>query len=390
MSSSRIKLNISARYLAPVVLALVLAGAAACSTVWDDVGGFFEDDQANDRNLAQDDGETDFPKLSKVPDTPRPASSPEDLEQLTGGLVADRDEALYTNETLRSHYADDEFEGQEPQSALPASTVEPVRKQVFELEPSEFANQQLVSATDSASEPVLRVLRAADQNGNVTAKAGVSKITKIESEKMMQSETRFALASESGVIPINEFRALFNERFNSSGSLTYRKANVPQLPDQVEQGSVLSEKLLSSGTADLVPTPLSANSLGDSGDSTSTAVVSFQAASIPFSSGSSTLNSSGRAALKQVVRLHREFGGHVRVIGHASRRTRDMDLNSHSWVNFQISLDRATAVSMELTRLGVPALAVLVDARSDNEPVSYEYMPAGEAENRRADVFIEF
>ena len=80
----------------------------------------------------------------------------------------------------------------------------------------------------------------------------------------------------------------------------------------------------------------------------------------------------------------------MRVIGHASRRTRDMDLNSHSWVNFQISLDRATAVSMELTRLGVPALAVLVDARSDNEPVSYEYMPAGEAENRRADVFIEF
>ncbi len=390
MSSSPIKLNISARYLAPVVLALVLVGAAACSTVLDDVGGFFEDDQANDRNLTQDDGETDFPKLSKVPDTPRPASSPEDLDQLTGGLVADRDEARYTNETLRSHYADDDLEDQEPQSFLPASTVEPVRKQVFELEPGEFANQQLVSATDSASEPVLRELRAADQNGNVTAKAGASKITKIESEQMMQSETRFALVSESGVIPINEFRALFNERFNSSGSLTYRKANVPQLPDQVEQGSVLSEKLLSSGTADLVPTPLSANSLGDSGASTSTAVVSFQAASIPFSSGSSTLNSSGRAALKQVVRLHREFGGHVRVIGHASRRTRDMDLNSHSWVNFQISLDRATAVSMELTRLGVPALAVLVDARSDNEPVSYEYMPAGEAENRRADVFIEF
>ena len=382
MSSSPIKLSISARYLAPVVLALVLVGAAACSTVLDDVGGFFEDNQASDHNLTQDDGETGFPKLSKVPDTPRPASSPEDLDQLTGGLVADRDEARYTNETLRSHYADDELEGQEPQSALAASTVEPVRKQVFELEPGEFADQQLVSATDPASEPVLRELRAADQNGNVTAKAGASKITKIESEQMMQSE--------SGVIPINEFRTLFNERFNSSGSLTYRKANVPQLPDQVEQGSVLSEKLLSSDTADLVPTPLSANSLGDSGASTSTAVVSFQAASIPFLSGSSTLNSSGRAALKQVVRLHREFGGHVRVIGHASRRTRDMDLNSHSWVNFQISLDRATAVSMELTRLGVPALAVLVDARSDNEPVSYEYMPAGEAENRRADVFIEF
>ena len=44
MSSSLIKPNISARYLAPVVLALMLVGSAACSTVMDDVGGFFWDD----------------------------------------------------------------------------------------------------------------------------------------------------------------------------------------------------------------------------------------------------------------------------------------------------------------------------------------------------------
>jgi len=392
MSSSRIKPRISARYLAPAVLALVLAGAAACSTAWDDVGAYFEDDEASDRALTQDGGEIDFPKLGATPDTPRPASSPEDLDQLTEGLVADRDEARYTNETLRSRYADDDREGEERQMASPASAVEPVRKQVHEADPGEFTNQQLVNATDLVSETVLRERRAADQNDSVTPMNSESTTRKIESGQTVRNETHFAGVNESGVMPINKFRALFNERFNSSGSSTYRPANVPQISAQAGQDSLLSERPLSNGTADIMPAAVSPDSLGDQsgGASISTAVVSFQAASIPFSSGSSALNSTGRAALKQVVKLYQEFGGHVRVVGHASQRTRDMDLNNHSLVNFQVSLDRATAVSMELTRLGVPALAVLVDARSDNEPLSYEYMPAGEAENRRADVFIEF
>ena len=392
MSSSRIKPRISARYLAAVVLALVLAGVTGCSTVWDDVGAFFEDEETSDRALTREGGEIDFPKLSAVPGTPRPASSSEDLDRLTGGLVADRDEARYTNETLRSRYVDDDLEGEERQMASSASAVERVRKQAHEADPDEFTNQQLVSATDLLSETVLREGRAADQNDTVTARTSASTIRKIESGQTVGNETHFAGVSESGVMPINKFRALFNERFSSSGSSTYRQANVPQISAQVGKESLLLERPLSNGTEDIMPVPVSPDSLGDQsgGASTSTAAVSFQVASIPFSSGSSALNSTGRAALKQVVKLHREFGGHVRVIGHASQRTRDMDLNSHSLVNFQVSLDRATAVSMELTRLGVPALAVLVDARSDNEPLSYEYMPAGEAENRRADVFIEF
>ena len=363
MSSSRIKLRISTRYLAPAVLALMLA---ACSTVWDDVGGFFEEDEANDRALTQDGGDQDFPKLSEVPDTPRPASSPDDLDQLSEGLVADRDEARYTNETLRSRYADDGLDGEERQVTSAATALEP------------------------ASETLLSERRAAQQNDSVTATSSASTIRQAESGQTLRNETRFARETESGVMPINKFRALFDERFNASGSSTYRQTSVQQVLAQVGQDRLLSEQPLSTGTVDIAPAPLSPEPIGDQIGRASTAAVSFQAASISFSSGSSALNSTDRAALKQVVKLHQEFGGHVRVIGHSSQRTRDMDSSSHRLVNFQVSLDRATAVSMELTRLGVPALAVLVDARSDNEPLSYEYMPAGEADNRRADVYIEF
>ena len=397
MSSSRIKLRISARYLAPAVLALVLAGAAACSTVWDDVGGFFEDDEANDRALSQDGGDQDFPKLSEVPDTPRPASSPEDLDQLAEGLVADRDEARYTNETLRSRYADDDLEGEERQVASAATAVEPVRQPVQETDPGEFADQQVASDIEPASETVLRERRAVEQNDGATATSSGSTIRQIESgqtpRRATVSETRTARVIESGVMPINQFHALFNERFDSSGSSTYRQANVQQISAQVGQDSLLSERPLATGSADIVPAStasLSPDPFADQAGGAAGASVSFQAASIPFSTGSSALNSADRSMLKQVVKLHQKFGGNVRVIGHSSQRTRDMDSNSHRLVNFQVSLDRATAVSMELTRLGVPAEAVLVDARSDNEPLSYEYMPAGEAENRRADVYIEF
>ncbi len=410
MSSSRIKLRISARYLAPAVLALVLAGAVACSAVLDDVGGFFEDDEANDRALTQDGGDQDFPKLSEVPDTPRPASSPEDLDQLSEGLVADRDEARYTNETLRSRYADDALDGSERQVASAATAVEPVRQPVQETDPGEFADRQLVSAIEPASETVLRERRAAEQDDGMTASGGEtssysntadsggSTDRQLESGQTVRrsdlSETRVAMVTKSGVMPINQFRALFNARFDSSGSSPYRQVNAQQVSAQVRQDSLLSDRPLSTSSADIAPAPTASLSseppFSDQIDGVSAATVSFQAASIPFSAGSTALNSADRATLKQVVKLHHKFGGNVRVIGHSSQRTRDMDSNNHRLVNFQVSLDRATAVSMELTRLGVPAAAVIVDARSDNEPLSYEYMPAGEAENRRADIYIEF
>ncbi|MDA0229554.1 MAG: OmpA family protein [Proteobacteria bacterium] len=399
MSSSWIKHRISARYLAPAVLALVLTGAVACSAILDDAGGFFEDDEVNDRALSQDGGDQDFPKLSEVPDTPRPASSPEDLDQLSEGLVADRDEARYTNETLRSRYADDGPDVDEPQVASVATAVEPVRQPdplpIPETDPGEFIERQPVSDIEPASESVFRERQAAEQNVAVTATSSESTVRQIEpvqaARRVDASETRVAKVTESGVMAINQFRALFNERFDSSGSSPYRQANVQQVSAQVRQGSLLSDRPLSSDGADNMPASLSSETpFSDQIAGTSAGSISFQAASIPFSTGSTALNSADRAALKQVVKLHQKFGGHVRVIGHSSQRTRDMDSDSHRLVNFQISLDRATAVSMELTRLGVPTEAVMVDARSDNEPLSYEYMPAGEAENRRADIYIEF
>ena len=43
----------------------------------------------------------------------------------------------------------------------------------------------------------------------------------------------------------------------------------------------------------------------------------------------------------------------MRVIGHASSRTREMDWVRHKMVNLNVSLDRANAVASVLVRSGV-------------------------------------
>ncbi len=118
---------------------------------------------------------------------------------------------------------------------------------------------------------------------------------------------------------------------------------------------------------------------------------SIRAAVVIFGSGSAKLSGEGRKALREVARLYKEGGGSgIRVIGHASNRTREMSAEQHALVNFDVSLRRAHTVADELIRLGVPAHVLFIGAVSDTEPVYFEWMPSGEAGNRRAEVFIDF
>ena len=114
----------------------------------------------------------------------------------------------------------------------------------------------------------------------------------------------------------------------------------------------------------------------------------LRVATILFGNGQASLDSSARRVLRDVVAVHRQRGGKLRVIGHASARTRSMDPVRHKMVNFKVSVDRADAVARELARQGAPRGSISVAARSDTQPIFYEVMPSGEAGNRRAEVYI--
>jgi flagellar motor protein MotB len=61
-----------------------------------------------------------------------------------------------------------------------------------------------------------------------------------------------------------------------------------------------------------------------------------------------------------------------------------MDPDRHRSVNYQISVERASSVARELTKLGVPS------EMADEEPVYREVMPSGETGNRRAEIYIDY
>ncbi len=112
-------------------------------------------------------------------------------------------------------------------------------------------------------------------------------------------------------------------------------------------------------------------------------------ATIQFENGSASLSASDRRILADVRQLQRERGGRIHIVGHASSRTRTMDPVQHKMVNFKVSVDRANIVARELMRLGTKQDELLVDAVSDTSPVFYEFMPSGEAGNRRAEIYLE-
>jgi outer membrane protein OmpA-like peptidoglycan-associated protein len=113
------------------------------------------------------------------------------------------------------------------------------------------------------------------------------------------------------------------------------------------------------------------------------------AAIIFFSHGSAELDPRDRAVLRDLAALHRQRGGSLRVVGHASSRTHNATPEEHRLANFEMSMGRAETVQAELRRLGVAADAVRAEAVGDAEPVYHEFMPSGEAGNRRVEIFLE-
>ncbi len=115
----------------------------------------------------------------------------------------------------------------------------------------------------------------------------------------------------------------------------------------------------------------------------------LKVATIQFADGSARLDEEARRVIGQVAKLQAEKGGKLRVVGHASMRTKPMDPDRHAKVNEGISIARANAVAGQLARLGVKRDAIVVDARGDAAPAYYEIMETGEAGNRRAEIYLE-
>lgn len=109
-------------------------------------------------------------------------------------------------------------------------------------------------------------------------------------------------------------------------------------------------------------------------------------ATIPFGDGSAQLGDRERDVLRQVVELHKEEGGTIRIVGRSSGP------DEAGTSAEDISRRRAIAVAEELVRLGVDReqlqLAARPQPRVDSSAGETRRDEAGQAAERRAEIFF--
>ena len=116
--------------------------------------------------------------------------------------------------------------------------------------------------------------------------------------------------------------------------------------------------------------------------------IQFRIATINFSSGSSQLTFKDIKKIKKVMKLANEKNAKVRIVGHASTRTKDMDLIKHKLANFTISDKRSHAVAKVFIDNKFPIGDLITEAVSDSKPLFHESMPAGTHGNQRTEIYI--
>ena len=117
--------------------------------------------------------------------------------------------------------------------------------------------------------------------------------------------------------------------------------------------------------------------------------IQYRVATINFSSGSSSVNNTGLKKIKKIAKIARERNAKIKVIGHASERTKDMPIAKHKLVNFIISDKRANSVAeIFIKKYKFPSEKIITQGLSDSRPLFKEIMPAGTVANQRTEIFL--
>lgn len=365
------------------VLALVtLLGLAGCSSIpdalnpveWyegttDTVGGWFSDDEDTDAAASGDEA---YPNLATVPDKPTPSTTEEERAALTSGLVADRDNAKYAEETRRST-ASTSTAAASTAAAVASSAASAPAPSAVPASPAPTPVPPSRSSSDTGRSSLWpnRPAPGGDSSARATsARVGTTHpIAKSEPTRTPTARTepaRQPTPSSPSTSQVAAAQATApSTRFDSA---TQGGAAAPVPADQ--SSSVITD----------------APSLAQYESNLSGEV--YLAGTVYFGHSSASLTGAERQMVADIARAAVDSNAMVKVIGHASSRTAEMSLADHEFANFSVSLSRAEAVAGALIDAGLSADRVLVEALSDSQPLFYESMPSGEAGNRRAEILL--
>jgi outer membrane protein OmpA-like peptidoglycan-associated protein len=364
--------------MAPILVAAMLTG---CSWV-----------EGDEPPPAEGDGE--FPNLASVPDRPDPSVF-EEASLLEAGLRADRENARYDEAPLAPSTA----AGVAPPppastaAAVPTASAAPVVTTVatpvaavsgdVAALPPEAMPPAVTAGPDVALPPAdVPAASVPQEPDNVASYSVDTPITPDAASLPPPASPVQVITRPTPVVPEpTALAAVPPSPYRATQPSPYQSAPGQMVPGQFEPGQTAPAQATVGGqVAAINPMALSRNLVAGS---------VLPASVVYFADGSSRVSSAEMAKVAQVAQFLASRGGYVRVVGHSSMRTGNMDRARQYQANLEVSWARANAVADALMRHGVPASAMMVSAVSDSRPIYLENIPAGEAGNRRVEIYLE-
>ncbi|MGC2201951.1 MAG: OmpA family protein [Stellaceae bacterium] len=382
------------RWVAAVML---LLGLAACNPVetWRDLTGASRNDPdpdttPNSQNLAAGEA-SDYPNLATVPPPPVRAMTSADQEKLTQGLIADRANARYSDEQLRAGFA-------------AASAAPPTTPTALPTDPGIAATESIATALPPSPPPAPPPSSAPVPSGQPAkpstlpaAAAAVSPTRDVAAlaqpaPSMPESAQPSAKADRKRTVaPGQGLRKQGEppEPGPMESSLEVPQTRATPQPEQIEPpppppqmaptakvastaaslpsglavGGALAPPRLPEAAPpppELPPPAPTRSAAADPGKGSQkpAAPVGKPVAEIKFSTDSTSLTEGERQRLEKIVPIYRQNPGKIRVVGYAEAGSGAVEqLNG-----YRAALDRAQAVAAALTKAGVPADKIEVEA----------------------------
>jgi hypothetical protein len=369
----------AARMLAAAMLVLV-AGCSSLNPInlYRDITGASKNDPPpdadNTKNLAAG-ADSPYPNLGNVPDTPTRGLTESQRKALADDLIADRNNARYSDEQLRAGTVNTIAAPRPPGSQPVPAATEPAAA-VPAAAPSAAAEpaQPPAVASNFATGRGIRGKQApaapADQSDN-TVPLGTSRESSLV-PPMARAEPIPDTPREPP--PEAQLPPLPRTVPTAAAPISSQAAPPASSPQEAlaPREAPAAPALAPTPTANAAPQP----------NVSGTGIVKREVAQVGFTGRSVAVDSTESSRLKDVPALHKQYGGFVRVVGYASRAPGVDDSNAELQ-SYQAALAHAEAVKQLLISSGIAASEIRTEA-SPTKSVP------GDTRPDRADVFIEY
>jgi outer membrane protein OmpA-like peptidoglycan-associated protein len=329
-----------------VILGMAFASVAGCSYVPDavnpiewyrDATGLSKNDNLgkgeNEQNLQEGSNEP-FPNLASVPAAPDTQLSGVDREKLVKSLVADRNNAQYSADNLRAGDVANTVPPPAPARSAPSGTGT--------ISPAPASPPP--AASSSASPPASSSGNAGNSSNNIANDASRSVPPRGSeappAESSLQSPTIGNLPEPERATPAPPRPPGVPPNGNRVAT-----ASPPKAPARAPSQRAPNQQATAPATAPTTSAP------------TRHSAISYRVADISFAPGSAYLTGAPRGTIAEIVKLHNEEGGTIRIIGFGEASGKDAAM-----AGLTLALDRAQAVAVALTDAGISAKDIAVDA----------------------------